>query len=358
MEMYNSVKITMVNCKKLAFVVLIIFCSFVLIGGKKRSIGIWFILKNDNFTNGDLYNFCEIDDYKEVIKCNKIEATNKLENCNILTLGDSFFASSLDSDNFANELQKKSGHRIYNIDSDTDLFSSQVDMPIAYFDGINYRSNKRRLLILETVERYSLKRSELYNLVKRGGTTKRMVLGNKLFDNSDIEHFFKNNIVVKPVYKYINNARYRLFGTIDHAIGKYSRSKAMLFFREDIEFSNKAKTDKVVNAMVANVTRLSNTLKCKYNIDLVYVIIPDKFSIYNDYVTDNYKYDNFIPAVAKKLTSNGISVVDIYSKYMEYRSKPGAKLLYYGSDTHFTPTGKQLLIEECIKVIEQKQLLN
>ena len=309
-----------------------------------------FIRTNSGFTNGDLYNQCQVDFFKEKIPYVPVVTGNNFENSEIITLGDSFFNSVLSSDVFASELGKYVQYKVHNIQNTGKYFAMEVDYPLAYFINRGSDNHKKRILILETVERFSLKRSGLYCGANRPDSPQSRF--KRFYDNSDIEYFFQNNIVFNPVLRMIKNARFRIFGLVDGSIGAYSINPPMLFSEEDISFRNKVKSEPEIERMADNIGELSRMLETRFNIILVYVIIPDKLSVYRDKAGNEPPYNDFIPKVTSKIRQRGVKCIDLYSVYRNQRQHDDA-MLYFGADTHFTPLGKKILAVECAREIDK-----
>jgi hypothetical protein len=118
----------------------------------------------------------------------------------------------------------------------------------------------------------------------------------------------------------------------------------MLFNKEDIEFDGKVKTNLNYDQFADNVNNIKKVLSEKYNLQLVYIIIPNKYSIYRDILPEQKSYINFIPLITEKLKKRNVKTEDLYSIFIEYRKKFPDKLLYYGSDTHFNEIGQEIFI--------------
>jgi hypothetical protein len=129
----------------------------------------------------------------------------------------------------------------------------------------------------------------------------------------------------------------------------------MLFYQRDIDFANLRKTDSMLDATADSIARLSKTLKTRYDVELIYVVIPNKYSVYHELVRDGYRYDQLIPRLSGKLTERGVKNIDLYSLYCRY-NRPGMPLLYYATDTHYTPLGKRLLVEACAAEIQKVEM--
>ena len=160
--------------------------------------------------------------------------TAPLEQAEILTLGDSFFNSSLQSDLFAGELAAKSGFAVHNL-ADSDFFEP-FSYPLAYLKAIGYQPGRRRILILESVERKFLERTTTFDSGGGNSANRINAVAFKLFKNNDVEYFFKNNLVTHPALKWVKNLRFDWFGSIDKAIGAYSLIPTS-FYQRDLDFA-------------------------------------------------------------------------------------------------------------------------
>lgn len=334
---------------KVLYAAILLFSLFIVMGGKFPSFGRLFL--PDEPTGkvvGDLYRLSEVDRFREEIPVKPQRPTATLDEADILTLGDSFFNSNLESDLFASELAARIGRKVHNLQSAT--FFEPQSYPLSFLESIGYRGDKRRIMILESVERSVLDRGETYNMSSGSSGNAVNALAFKLLKNNDVEYFFKNNVIVHPFAKWLKNVRFDYFRIIDKAVGAYSENPDMLFYQRDIDFGNLKKTDSMLDATADSIAQLSRKLKERYNIDMIYVVIPNKYSVYHGLVRNGYSYDGFIPKLSQKLTARGVKNIDGYSLYSRY-NRPEMPLLYYSTDTHYTPLGKSLLISECARMM-------
>jgi hypothetical protein len=321
----------------------------VVIGGKFPEVGKHFIVSDPAGQHvGDLYRLCEVDRFRETIRGVASTPTASLAQAEIITLGDSFFNSSLESDLFANELARKGRQAVHNLTS-SDFFEPH-SYPLAFLKASGYKPDRRRILILESVERSSLERPRSY-LATAGASTNRLnALAFKVLKNNDVEYFFKNNLIMHPFIKWLKNVRFDWFGVIDRAVGAYTLKPDMLFYQRDMEFAAAPKPDAVLDEAANRVARLAEILKRQYDLELLYVIIPDKFSVYRDYLPHAGSYDRYIPRLVERLKRRGVHAVDLYSAYLEKRQN-SREQLYFVSDTHYTAFGKAVLVDECLREI-------
>jgi len=319
--------------------------------GKVPSIGKKFIVQGpaDRFS-GDLYRLCEVDRFRESIEVLRQAPTAPLEEADIITLGDSFFNSALHSDLFASELATESGYAVHNLAGGN--FFEPFSYPLAYLKAISYKPDRRRILILESVERSSLERTSTFS--SAGGSTANSLnaVAFKLLKNNDVEYFFKNNIVIHPAMKWVKNLRFDWFGSIDKAIGAYSMNPDMLFYQRDLDFAARPKPDPVLDRAADRVADLARILRSRYNLDLLFVIVPDKYSVYRDYLDKEKPYDRYIPRLVSRLRERGVPAVDLYSAYARFRLQD-QRPLYFAGDTHYTAAGKMILVDECVRQIAE-----
>jgi len=332
------------------YALIMLFAAFVVIGGKVPAFGRMFVAAEPaGYALGDQYRMCELDRFREEIPVVKPSATAPLEEAGILTLGDSFFNSTLSSDLFANELAGKTGAKVHNLQSAA--FFEPQSYPLSYLESIGYRGDRRRILILESVERSVLERGDTYNAAGASSGNALDALAFKLLKNSDVEYFFKHNLIVEPLGRRLKNFRFERLGIVDKSIGAYSVDPEMLFYQRDIQFGRTKKTEAMLDSTADSIAALSATLKKRYDIDLVYMVIPDKYSVYRALAPNAEGYDRFIPRLCAELTERGVKNLDVYSLYARY-SKPGMPPIYYSSDTHYTAMGKSILADATAELIK------
>jgi len=342
----------MSRTRKIIYAVVMLFALFVVIGGKFPAFGRHFVAgEPPGRVVANLYRMSELERFREEIPVRPPAPEGDPQQADVLTLGDSFFNSTLESPLFAQALAGRTGLKVCNLQS-TSFFEPQ-SYPLSFLESIHYRGDKKRVLILESVELSVPGRGETYNGSFSASGNKLDALAFRVLKNSDVEYFFKNNVVVHPLLKRLKNVRFESFGVVDKSIGAYSRQPGMLFYGRDLDFAAQKRTDAMLDATADKIAELSKTLRERYHLELIYLVIPNKYSVYHDLVRDGYRYDQYIPRLCEKLTQRGVRNVDAYSLYRG-SVKPGSPLLYYMSDTHYTPLGKMLLVDACARMLGAK----
>ena len=323
-----------------------LFALFVTVGGKCPTLGRRFIARGQaapaGRMYGDLYQMSGLDRFKEPIPTLRPGPMAPLADADILTLGDSFFNSTLASDLFANELSARTSLKVHNLAGPT--IAASANFPVPFLESIGYKGDRKRILILESVERSVIMRGNSYL------RTASPVVQVSAKAVNNVEYFFKNNLIVHPLARLLREVRFKFFKITDKSIGAYAQHPDMLFFREDVDFAKSKKSDALLDDTAASIAKLSQTLERRFNLEVIYLVIPDKYSVYRRLDRDGDGYDRFIPRLSKKLSERAVKNIDLYTIFTE-RSQPGMPLLYYASDTHYTARGKELAVEACARML-------
>ena len=334
----------------------LLIAIFLLVGGKSKTIGRKLLVDKNvgDISYGDLYGMAGLTDYKFPIPVVNYNSTTTLQDADVITLGDSFFQAKFETkgmpDLLADNLKLKvfDPHEI-------------LGNPLVYLANHNYQKGKAKIVIVETVERYAAKRMASYDEKIATSTPpsdlKQTINDSAytMFDQTDLNYFFKYNIFFNPIRLWLNDLEFKTTGITNQNIGRYSINPPMLFYSEDVDFDTNQHLDTYLQTYAQKVKQLRDTLKNQYNLDMIYVIVPNKYTIYN-YLDKDSSYNNFIPKIQTELAKNNINFVDLYSPYTQYIKTDNSKLLYYPNDTHFTPIAKNILIDELVeKIYEHKK---
>jgi hypothetical protein len=338
-----------------------IYCLACIFLGIYKPLGNYFIarpMKNylfypgNNILFGDLYKFSGINDFKEEMNI-KIGLANQtasnIEDAQIITIGDSFFGISFDGLHFSGSLQKKLKQPVF-----YQWNLSAVDYPLEFLKSIKYqKTGKPKFLILETIERLSKIRTNTYNQVapkfSNLNAEPPKTLRSIIFD---IKYLFLNNIISFPVIAFIKTLRFNLTGNIDPAISTYSLNPLNLFYFQETLFTEE---DKNINNIVDSIHTLALKLKNDYNLILIYVVMPNKYSIYHETAVKNTGYDDYIHKVVEQLRKRNIPAPDVYTKFRNFIKIHPDIPLYYKSDTHYNSTGRDLAADVVAEQIKELQ---
>ncbi|EKD94264.1 MAG: hypothetical protein ACD_26C00144G0002 [uncultured bacterium] len=333
------------------YLLVVVFVLFILIGGKIKSFGRIFLAtqKENNVSYGDLYTISELKAFHLPIPTKKSTNKSNIDEADIFAFGDSFLGSHLGEKNLPSLLEDSLKMPVYAV-------PLAVENPLEYLERIHYKKGATKIVIVESVERYAVNRGFAYSApiattVNISSWKKNINdLDYLIFDTTDIDYFFKHNIFINPLRLFLKNLNFSLFGRIDSRIGAYSLQPPMLFYFEEVNFDKNLRNATLAPKVAKNIKFLGETLKDKYNLKMIYVVIPNKYTIYND-LDKHGSYNNFIPRLQSELSKLNVDYVDLYSRYVANRTND--RPLYYPNDSHFAPLGKEILVEELDKKIKQ-----
>jgi hypothetical protein len=314
-------------------------------------------------TYGDLYYYNCIShfrgDYPEQIRRYRLSDKNpNMEESDLLTFGDSFFDVSFQR-TLPERIADTTGLKVYS-------YITQDPWNANPFCILNTSSLEReaepRVFIFETVERnISKKFSEPYDAGCQAPFERYQGFGEKLlnefiFKSNDEQLFnlmLKRSWVTHSLYSLFSTIKFDLFGTISSMTPEYTlEPEPWLFYANSIDDGPGTfyydYTREEIETYAANIAHLSRELKRVYNLDMVFMLIPNKYSLYNDKVNQD-TYNGFVPALQEELDRVGVRYIDLYNPF-----KDSDQVLYYGTDTHWNKDGVDLALELTLSALKQQ----
>jgi hypothetical protein len=304
-------------------------------------------VETHDFTKyGDLYYYNCIADFKQdfpvpVRKYRLSEKNPALSDADILTFGDSFFDVSFQK-TLPERLSDTLNAKVYSYMTQDPTQAN----PFCILNSNDYpKSSQSKYVIYETVERnVHVKFEKPYEVDCVPHTIKKTPV-NQVRDfvfKHNTEKLYatllKRGYFVNGIYEFFASLRFNLFGYISPLTAKYSVEKGPWLFYEK-EFGNEAGgfayqyTDDEIKLYADNILALSRNMKEAYNLDLIFMPIPNKYTIYHE-IVDNHEYNNFLPRLYNELDKRHVMYVNLYH---EFKSSPD--ILYYGTDTHWNKRG-------------------
>lgn len=159
----------------------------------------------------------------------------------------------------------------------------------------------------------------------------------KTFDYLLQENFLNSYIVEK-----ISTLKFKLFKQTSPLTPKYSLNPKLLFYRDEVDFYQNPPSVSQIQTIADNYQYISNQLKIQYNIDLLVVPMPTKYTIYHHLAGDQTT-NNFFPDLYQELAKRKVSFVDLYHPFLQ-----SSDLLYLQSDTHWNKAGIDIGIKETL----------
>lgn len=341
-----------------------------LAGSKYEPLGKFLLYGSANHTaayQGDLYEINLIQKFKHDFKIHDLKPAAPIGQARFIAMGDSFFYLGLDSEPVFNFLQNSLAGGVF--------YQQQQEgiTPKSYLKESGFKPGTAKFFIWETVERSSLYRARALSSdenppsINQGKLqylkSSAVSLANKLGpylsifrpDKPRVEYLVRNNLLVKPLLAWLKNKDFEWFSDVENDSPLYSTNPDMLFFKDEVSFHNDSGKIAQINRAADSIAQEAALLKQGYGLQLVYVPIPDKLSIYYGAVQlpNTYSYDGYLPLLEKALAVRGVVTVDVYESFVRYRKTNPDALLYYPGDTHFTPLAKTIMETELVKILDR-----
>lgn len=307
------------------------------------------------FTNyGELYYFNYVKHFKEDIPLAKYKfrySTKQadINNAEIITFGDSYFDFNRQQ-SLPDKLQEKTNKKLHSI---------YAFYPLNYFKKVNYSSREKKIFIFEITERmipfrFENPHVEPDHFPERGSLE---LIKRWAFPENREELYtglLKGSYLSSPFYSTISTLKFDMFGYISAKTPMFAlKDKPWLFYFESV---NDQKTsfyyqhsEKEIEAYCNNIEDLFIELKTKYNFDVIFCPIPNKYTVYHKLINEEDEYNNFLPRIYEEMKKRGINYVNLYDQFMNADT-----LLYYGTDTHWNAKGVDIALGEIIKKIDNK----
>ncbi|MGD2035569.1 MAG: hypothetical protein PVF73_10965, partial [Bacteroidales bacterium] len=88
-----------------------------------------------------------------------------------------------------------------------------------------------------------------------------------------------------------------------------------------------------------------------YNMELVYLPLPAKYTLYHNIINDD-TYNGLLPKIFNGLDDRGVRYVNIYNEF-----KNSDTLLYYRTDSHWNEKGIEIAYNKLIDYIKNDSSL-
>jgi len=304
------------------------------------------------FLYGHLYESNWITHFRQpfYIEAEEYEPPGQdVEKAEVLVFGDSFFRSWRQR-SVPKRLADSLGIPVF-IKRTNDI------SPLAMLEKMGYQKGAPKYLVHESVERFVPRRLKLLfndSLAQRPPIYQRVYkqLIQLLFlDDPDrrysyvIQHLKGLNALLTAV----NSFNFDHFGYISSHTPVYSYDPPVLFYHQTVNDEETSFyysfTDEEIELFCDNAEQLRQQLKAQYNLELVFMPIPNKYTIYHRLV-NNDAYNQLLPRLYDGLEKRGVKVVRLYEPF---RQSP--KMLYYPTDTHWNRDGVSLALKELIKTL-------
>lgn len=113
-------------------------------------------------------------------------------------------------------------------------------------------------------------------------------------------------------------------------------------------------TDTMLKSKVSMMTKRNDELN-KIGVKMYVVIIPNKNTVYSDYMPESYTMGSYrrFDQVVNAFRNAGINVIDVRESLLAAKAKDPARLLYYKTDTHWNNHGGFVAYQQIINEIKK-----
>ncbi|MFA5403487.1 MAG: hypothetical protein WC358_00985 [Ignavibacteria bacterium] len=308
-----------------------------------------FIEIKDKGNYGDLYILNLIDNFKiplpEELPPFKLSGKNSNPNdADILIYGDSFFDGKARG--------KQLPEKLYDTLKKKVFFNDRISRYLLDLEKQNYSSKRKKIFLLE-IAQYNIpkvfsnlqpleekKPSKLdeYRIIFPIGYEKKYL------------YLLQHSILTYKMHTTIVNFMFDYLGCIPPITPVYIKDPPWLFENQDLDETTKISfyykySNEELQNICNNIEDLSEKLYEKYNLKLVFLPIPNKYTFYHK-LLNNDTYNNFIPALCNELKKRNIGVIEIYEEFLK-----SDKILYYPTDTHYNQDGDNIVLKKILEYL-------
>lgn len=316
----------------------------------------------EDFTKyGELYMFSMVNDFKEDLpqakeKYRLSSKQPRLDEADVLFFGDSQFDHS----------RHKNVPERLNDSLDKKVFYHRYIDPhwafiLSYLEANKYTNDDKKLVVFESTERYIYNRfiSDPDVLLSDTRSEKRKMIATirgRLF-NPEAEFLYtillKRSYITSDIYSLIATIKFRLFGLISSMTPKYTLGDSpWIFYKENIDHFYTDYSDEDISKICDNIKKLAILVKERYNLDFIFVPLPEKYTLYHNKV-NNDKESDFLQRVYNGLEQRQVPYVQVLDTL-----KKSDELVYPRTDTHLNEKGSMITFEKLMDVIKKDTTLN
>jgi hypothetical protein len=324
----------------------------------KEKLGYW-----DQTKYGEMYYFSMIRHFREKgLPPSKPKFENSpkqasVKDCDVLAFGDSFFQISREKqfpERIADDLRLKV-HYVNN------------DQPLEYLEKNNYQDTIPKLVLFERVERYlpiCFQKQHTWPAQEEPqpqGLKKTFVeVKDKIFDAKSEELYdvmLKRSYLTTFAYSWIATIKFDLFGYISKKtpVYKVNDDHSWIFYFDQVNDKRTSFyypfTDKQVDSICENMADLAAKLKKRYHMDIVYLPMPARYTIYHT-VVNNDSYNDLLPRLYAGLDKRGVKYINVFS---DLKNNPDT--LFYRTDEHWNKEGLDLVYNKTLKYFNSEPVL-
>ena len=311
----------------------------------------------ENTKYGELYYFNYIRHFRESDlphhseKYRFSEKHPTLDEADIYLFGDSFFdftRTKTFPESLGDTLHQKA-------------FYARMDRPLQYLAEHKFDNSQEKILIYETVERYiptrftephkeSLIVDRRSDLRKKGAAIRDFIF----MRNKDLLYWtlLSRNYLTTGIFSFITTLKFDVFKYISGMTPVYylEDERPWLFYYEQVNEEESSfyyqHSQDEMDTYCDNIADLASKLYTHYNLKMVFMAIPSKYTIYHTLLNDD-PYNDFLPRIHAGLEERGIPVIPLYEDYIN-----SEEVLFFGTGSHWNATGLSIAIDNTVDLLD------
>lgn len=354
---------------KISMAVAFVLCSYVFISIRLTSPAMFnlllaepaipehedFTTYGENYYNAGLIRYFREDLPQASYKFRLSDKNHPPQKADILIFGDSHMDFSRQT-TFPERLADSLG---------INVFFNRMENPhrgnaLAFLNDAGYKAGKRKIVFYESSERYVIDRSineyqdigitSNYNPLVEGLRTVRQKIFNAASDNL-YNTFLKKSYLTTDLYSAITTKKFEWFKYINGQVKDYvidPKNGSWAFHREQVDFFNRTDiSDSLITHCALNIKKMQDKFSENYNLDLIYMILPEKYAMYN-LKNKGSDYHQFTPRMQREFDRLGIKYIDLYDDFANSQN-----ILYYKTDTHWNKLGVDIAINNTLNLLKE-----
>ena len=167
----------------------------------------------------------------------------------------------------------------------------------------------------------------------------------------------KRSYLTTFIYSEIATIKFDLFKNITSLTPVYLKNgkDSWLFYYDQVN-DNKTSfyykhSQAEMDSICDNMSDLAYELKKKYNMTLVYLPMPAKYTLYHT-VINNDEYNQFLPRLYDGLKKRNVNYINVYNDFCNSDT-----LLYYHTDSHWNQKGIDIAYKKTITYLKKDSVL-
>lgn len=174
----------------------------------------------------------------------------------------------------------------------------------------------------------------------------RIATGNEAIKDflRKMDYLLLNNPPVFFLSELVATTNFLLRGEISDLTPRYSLDPNLLFYTDEVQFVEQSQTKQSVNVIANNIKHFKKVLSEKYNIHLIFMIMPNKYTIYSK--TSDNDSSNFLDDLTNHLRNECVTVINPTKALINLNEFP-----YAGSDTHLNAIGATIVTNEIVEAL-------